>query len=175
MLPHHFFFDWPLGYRFQSSMAVISIVIGNHMIARVRIIEPQTERVQHLTLQPAPCPQLLPSGDAPWAPWPSKLEVIVDYLTKSCQFYSRNVSWICSFPLVPQFRHPALLSLTKIPIIFQFFPLSWFHLSPVFSSYEIVNKTLTLKDAPRPPNKVHSTQHALYNLALFLSSAPYYK
>ena len=46
-------------------MAVISIVIGNHMIDRVRIIGPQTEHVQHLTLQPAPCPQLLPLGNAP--------------------------------------------------------------------------------------------------------------
>lgn len=49
MFPHHFFPDLYLGCKFQSSMAIISIIIDNHMIARVPIIEPQTEHAQHLT------------------------------------------------------------------------------------------------------------------------------
>ena len=44
-----FFLDLHVGYRFQSSVAVISIVIINHMIVGIRIIEPQTEHVQRMT------------------------------------------------------------------------------------------------------------------------------
>lgn len=46
-----FSLDLHAGYRFQISVAVISIVILNHMRVGVRIVEPQTEHVQHVTLQ----------------------------------------------------------------------------------------------------------------------------
>ena len=68
-----FFLDLHVGYRFQSSVAVISIVIINHMIVGIRIIEPQTEHVQRMTLQPAPCLQPLSLGNVLWVREPFKL------------------------------------------------------------------------------------------------------
>ena len=79
-----FFLDLHVGYRFQSSVAIIYIVISYHMIVGVRIIEPQTEHVQRMTLQPAPGLQPLPLGNVPWAREPFKLVKVKVLVTQSC-------------------------------------------------------------------------------------------
>lgn len=65
MLPHRFFLDLLLGCRFQSSMAIISIIMDSDMTDRVTITEPCTEHIQPLTSQLVPCPKF-PNGLPSW-------------------------------------------------------------------------------------------------------------
>ena len=110
-----FFLDLHAGYRFQSSVAIISIVIVNHMIVGVRIIEPQAEHVQPKTLQPAPCLQPLSLGNVLWVREPFKLVKVKVLVTQPCLTLCNPMDNSSPSSSLPEILQARILEWVAIP------------------------------------------------------------
>ena len=81
---------------------------SGHEILQARILEWVAIPFSRGSSQPRDGTQVSHNADRCFTIWATK-EAPSWALTKPCQLYSRNVSWICSFPLTPQFRQSDLL------------------------------------------------------------------